>query len=209
MGQRWRSGWARRCKTRAEEAKMTVHHLCRTRLPTAAGAEGLYTASWSYHVHGTPLKFPFPLKERRGLEQSQQHGGQPSIFWPPCSTAPEGSLPWGQWLPSPNNLTHQLIQCIPTEKVLLPYSQEKHWNTNSFQILESTVESVLQDIPWLYDAFSLGLCYSPSLKIIARKEIIPTVSALKQTFTTTTSPHPCLTQEQTSTASPTLHVPVL
>lgn len=155
------------------------------------------------HTWHTP-KIPLSLEGEEGT------GAEPAA-WRPArhllavalqhSTAPEGSLPYGQRLPSLSNFTHQLIQDIPMENVLLPYSQEKQWNTNSLQTLDSTVESMLQDIPRLYDAFSSGLCYSPSLEITARKEIIPKISALKQTFTTTTSPHPCLTWEETGIAS--------
>lgn len=77
MGQRWRSGWATRCKTPAEEAKMTVRYLCTTRLPRAARGEDLYAVSWSCHVQGTPQKFLFlSLKGEEGT------GAEPAAWRP-------------------------------------------------------------------------------------------------------------------------------
>lgn len=74
MGQRWRSRWATWCKTRAEEAKPTLHHPCITRLPRAAGGEDLYTASWSCHVQENS---PFPW--RKGGDWSRaSHRGRPA-----------------------------------------------------------------------------------------------------------------------------------
>lgn len=53
------------------------------------GGWDLFTASWSCHTHGMLLKVPFPLKGRRGLEQSQLHGGQPSLL----VVAPQAAAP--------------------------------------------------------------------------------------------------------------------
>lgn len=77
-------------------------------------------------------------------------------------------------MPPQSNSIHQLIPGIPVENTLYN-SQEKQWNTNRFQILDSMVESMLQDIPWLYNTFWLDLCYSPTLKRIASIANIPRI----------------------------------
>lgn len=149
LGQGWRSGW---CKTRAEEAKVSfAEH-------RAAGAQGLFTASWSCHTHGISPKIPF-------LWRGGGDWGRASCR--EASPAPSGhcalSSPW--CLPPQSNSIHQLIRGDPVENNLLYDSQEKQWKTHSFQELDSMVESRLQDIPWLHDPFLLDFVIYQHLRV--------------------------------------------
>lgn len=109
-----------------------------------------------------------------GLEQSQLHRASPA----PSGRCAPGSSSGGQ-------LTLRMVNASSEQfypptysryssgEHLLYTSQEKQWN--SFQVLDSTVESMLQDIPWLCDTFSLDLCYSPTRKRIASTANIPRI----------------------------------
>lgn len=152
-----------------KEAKVILHQLCVTQAPRAAGEWDLFTASWFCHIHGIPWKCPWS----RASPAPSGHCAPGS-----SSTTLQGSSPQGWWLPPQSNSIHQLIQGIPVENTLLYNSQEKKGNTNSFQVLDSMVESTLQGIPWLYDTFLLSLCYSPTLKITPRRGIILGISEI-------------------------------
>lgn len=80
----------------------------------------------------------------------------------------------------------------------------KYQQFSNIAMMDLLFQSTLQDVSWLHDArcIYLVLYYLRSFKTIGRKEITPSISSLKQTFTTSVSPHPCLTQLLMRIASP-------
>lgn len=138
---------------------------------------------WSCLIHGKPLKVQSPLslegEQRTGAEPAA--GGQPSTFWSLC--------PRQQLLCSGGQLTLRMVN-KSSEQFYSPtysrYSSGEHFcciipkrnneTPTAFKYWVQWLKAMLQDISWLYDTFSLDLCYSPTLKRIARIANIPRIS---------------------------------